>query len=136
MASSPSDEQRRHQTLTLSSIERIDRGRVALAFNHALRRATLDVMDRPADDAAREVQLLVKLTPNRDKDMGALDTVGVEFIVKDKAPPRRSAGYSTLPTDDGRQLFQPDSPFDPRQASFEFADSPHPPHTSHEQKEK
>lgn len=112
------------RTLTLTSIGDIDRGRVALAFNHALRMATLDVQDRPADKAKRKVQLTVELTPELDKDSGVLDTIGTEFVIKTTVPVRRSASYPMLPTNDGKQIFRPASPFDPRQEAFAFADLP------------
>lgn len=112
----------RPKNLTLQNIGEIDSGRVALAFNHNLRLATMDVVDRPGDKSKRKVQLTVEMTPVLDKNTGALDTINNEFVIKTAMPVLRSAAYPMLPDNEGRQTFQPFAPFDPRQSSFSFTD--------------
>lgn len=111
-----------HKCLTLQTIGDLDRGKVALAFNHALRVATLDVLDRPADKTARKVTLTVELRPKLDKHSAALDVIENEFIIKTTVPNQRSASYPMVADQEGRQIFKPGSPFDPRQGAFPFAD--------------
>lgn len=117
------------RTLTLQNIGDLDQGRVAAAFNQALRLATLDVLDRPADKSKRKIQLQVELVPALDKDSAVLDTINTDFLIKSALPQRRSSTYPMLPTPDGKQLFQTGSPFDPRQQSFGFEDRPE--HVNH-----
>lgn len=115
------------KTLVLANIQDIDRGRVALAFNQALQIATQDCINRPGDKGARKIQLTVELKPQLDKETSALDTISTEFVIKTTVPVRRSAAYPMLPLNDGKMVFQPGSPFDPRQSTFNFAGSEHQP---------
>jgi hypothetical protein len=114
------------KVMTLQAIGEIDKGRVALAFNHAMRLVGKDIGDRPGDPTKRKVIFTVELRPVIDKDTGALDEVENEFTVAVSVPKRRSAPYPMVLTDDGRQLFQPGSPFDPRQDTFSFVAAPPP----------
>lgn len=114
------------QNLTLANIHHIDNGKVAIAFTQAIRQIITDVNDRPNDNAARKIVLTAEAKPVLDKDTGVLDTVDIQFKLETKLPKRQSVPYPMLPTADGRALFQPRSPFDPRQQAFEFAAPPPP----------
>ena len=63
------------RTLTLKNTPELDNGRVAVAFDNALRLATLDIIDRPADKTPRKVYLICELRPVLDKDRGVLDVI-------------------------------------------------------------
>jgi len=108
------------RTLTLQSISELDNGRVCIAFNQALRLATLDIVDRPADKSARKIHLIAELRPVLNKDTAVLDVVDTEFIVKKVLPVQRSAPYPMLATGDGQQVFDVGSPLDPRQNTFNY----------------
>lgn len=108
------------RTLTLQNVGELDQGRVAQAFNQALRLAALDVLDRPADKSKRKIQLQIELKPKLTDDTAVLDTIHVDWLIKTAMPQRRSATYPMLATTDGRLHFQVNSPFDPRQQSFGF----------------
>ncbi len=106
------------------TLRQIDRGKVALALDHAIRQCTLDIQDRPADDTKRVIVLQIEMQPECDAQTGALDTIGTKFIVKTKLPARRSVVYPMLPTRDGTLVFEPQSPLDPRQAALVFPAAP------------
>lgn len=108
------------RTLTLQNIGDLDQGRVAQAFNQALRLAAIDVLDRPADKSKRKIQLQIELRPKLTDDTAVLDMTNVDWLIKTAMPHRRSATYPMLPTKDGQLIFQVGSPFDPRQQSFGF----------------
>jgi hypothetical protein len=109
---------------TLSSIRDIDRGKIELAINHALKQCVLDIEDRPGDKAKRKVTIQIEMTPQLDKNLAVLDTVAVQFRVATAIPVRQSSIYPMLPSDDGVVMFQPDSMFDPRQSTFAFPTPP------------
>ena len=82
------------EKLDLGSLERLDQGRIAVAFEHALRRAEMDCKDRPGVKAARTVVLVARIMPLQDVDTGQLDTCNVDFQVHESIPKRRSRTYS------------------------------------------
>ena len=108
------------RTLTLQSAPELDQGRVAVAFNNALRLATLDIVDRPADKTARKVFLICEMRPVLDKDTAVLDVIDNQFVVKKAFPVQRSAPYPMTATTDGQMVFDVGSPLDPRQNTFDF----------------
>ncbi len=112
---------------TLNSIQDIHNGVVALAVNHAIRQCVQDINDRSGDKAKRKVTLLIELVPILDKHTAALDTIGATFKVKTAIPERYSHEYPMLATRDGTLLFQPQSPFDPRQQALNFDGASVPP---------
>lgn len=101
--------------LTLQTIADIDKGRIGLAVNQAIRLITQDITDRPADKTKRKVVVTIEMKPVLDSTTATLDVIENEFTVEAKVPKRRSAAYPMLPTSDGRQMFEKGSPFDPRQ---------------------
>lgn len=106
--------------LNIANLQELDRGKVAVALNHAMRTCVMDIEDRPADKTARIVELKIKLSPKLDKDTGALDLVGAQFQISTKLPVRQSIVYPMLAAKEGTLAFQPECPLDPRQAAFEF----------------
>ncbi len=110
-----------HQ-LALSNIHRLENGKVAAAFAHAIAQCTRDVEDRCGDKAKRTVTLVCELTPELDAEgRGVLDNVNVQFRVKSTVPVRRSPAYKMLPQGKtGSLMFQEASPFDPRQTEFPY----------------
>ena len=117
--SDPTDPMR-PRPLSLSQIQHIDNGKIQTVFNQLLRNITADVIDRPGDKSKRKLQLTVELSPVVDKETSALDTIKTEFVLKTALPVLRSAEYQMLAKPDGTQVFQPGSPFDPRQNTFDF----------------
>ena len=109
------------QELTLESLRTIDGGRVAIAFEEALKTVYNDLRDRPALATAREVTLKLKLSPKVDP-AGDLDRVFVAFDIQDKLPKRSSVAYAMKATADGL-LYEEFSPEDPNQGVFEFEDA-------------
>jgi hypothetical protein len=79
--------------LTLDSLLALDGGRVATAFQHALRRALDDCRDRPGEERARVVSLQLEMVPVCDES-GLCDEVTAGFQVNDKIPTRKSKKYS------------------------------------------
>lgn len=104
--------------LTIANLQELDRGKVALAVNQAIRQCVRDIEERPFDKTKRKVQLVIEASPILEKNTGVLDTVGIEFQVQAKLPVQRSTTYPMLARDDGVLTFQPHSPKDPRQTSF------------------
>lgn len=108
------------QVLTLSSIQHIDNGKVALNFNQLLRAITRDVIDRPGDKSKRKVMLTIELSPDLDADTATLDTIKTTFKMKTALPVLQSAEYPMLADSEGRQHFQPTAPFQPRQQALPY----------------
>lgn len=107
--------------LTLKDLHHLDNGKANAAVNHALRQCVQDIIDRPGDKAKRKVMLTVEMTPKLDEDLGALDTVHTQFIIKSSIPVRRTVEYPMLASRDGRLLFSRNSPMDPRQNDLPYA---------------
>lgn len=110
------------KTLTLSTIQDLDGGKAALAVNHAIRQAVLDVEDRPGDAAARKVVLELSFKPELTNDTAALDVVTMAAKIKTSIPHRQTVAYPMLPTGEGLLTFEEHSPHDPRQATMGFVD--------------
>lgn len=105
--------------LSLESLPKIDRGKVAVAFDAAIFRCVEDCKDRVGDETPRTVELKIEFMPVMDKDTGRLDTIDVRFKIKDVLPKRQTVAYPMLPKAAGI-MFNPESPLDPRQSTFGF----------------
>jgi len=81
--------------LSLTSLEELDDGRVSKAFQHELKRAVQDCIDRPGDKKPRKVVLELELVPVVNTENGLLECEGAdgEFTIKSKVPTRRSKKY-------------------------------------------
>lgn len=108
----------KQQALTLSSIKDLDDGIVAKAFDHELRRAVADCMDRPGDDKARKVQLTVILEPVMNTNSRDAEDVNVEFEASSAIPKRKSKVYAMQPRKGGHLAFSVNNPTDPEQSSL------------------
>ena len=103
---------------TVKNWEKLDKGRIASAINHAVRQAISDCSDRPGNDAARKIVIEITAKPKLDKTSAALDTVDVSFDIKCRLPAATSAVYPMVAAVGGVPMFQELSPFDPRQESL------------------
>lgn len=106
------------KTLTLQNIELIDRGKIAIALNQALKLIAQDVAERPGDKTARKVKLVISMAPRIDTG-GALAETLVAFGLSTSIPTVKSAVYPMLNVADAL-VFSPDAPYDPRQGSLVF----------------
>lgn len=111
--------------LTLQNIAKVDSGKIAVTIDHALQAVVRDVLDRPMDEKARQVQLTISCTPDLDDDDGKLVRVNVQFHINAKVPKRQSKVYPMLYNDHAELIFQPGSPSDPTQGALGF-DEPDP----------
>lgn len=80
----------------LSSITDLDGGRVAEAFDQAVKRAVKDCEDRPGETKPRTVVLQLDLVPVMDES-GDVGSVAGAFQVKDTCPTRKSRVYDFSP---------------------------------------
>jgi hypothetical protein len=101
---------------TLEDLAKFDNGRVAVAFEQALRQLVFDLVDRPALDKDRTLTVTVQLQPRADSH-GNLSGVVIDVDCKSKKPSQRSAAvvakviggetvlrYNDLAPDDAEQL--------------------------------
>lgn len=104
--------------LNLANLCHVDRGKIQLAFDHALRQIIADVVARHGDKGKRILNMKVTATPEIAQN-GALDTINFDFEIKQTVPTRRNPQpYKMLPMRDHTVTFQPNAPGDPRQGSF------------------
>ena len=108
--------------LSLKTIEDMDFGKVAVAFNHHLGRAVEDCMDRPADKKPRKIILTGELTPQIDQTGDCTD-VAVEFKVRSTVPEHRSKTFVCRPRKGGHLLFNPESPESIDQQTLDFKET-------------
>ena len=74
--------------LTLSTLDKVDGGRLAELFDDAMRRVLSDCRDHPGDDKARTVTLTARVKPVLADDERELATVDVDFDVRPVIPKR------------------------------------------------
>jgi hypothetical protein len=98
--------------MDLSSLDKLDDGRVAKAFLHDLNRIVQDCYDRPGDKKPRSIVLEFAVVPVASTENGQLECESVEgqFRVKSKVPERRSKTYSFKGNTKGHLAFSVDSP--------------------------
>ena len=107
--------------LTLSSLQELDDGRVAMAFVHELKRVVLDCMDRPGDQSARSVVLAFSLKPVIADD-GSCEAADGEFKIKSTVPERKSKTYSFNVNKKGHLIYSQSSPENVNQTTFDDVD--------------
>lgn len=110
------------EKFAMATMAEIDGGRIREAFDQALRRCEIDCKDRPGDGAARVVNMTVRLTPVLDVD-GEMNSVDIQFQVKDSVPTRKSKVYNMRSTEGGL-LFNELAPEDVRQATIDTVTEP------------
>ncbi len=97
------------QKFTLDNLNDLDGGKAALAFEHHVRRAALDCMDRPGDDKARTVVLQISLKPVMEPGGDCVE-VEAQIHAKSTVPPHKTKAYSFGLRKNGVLVFNPDSP--------------------------
>lgn len=103
----------------LAKLAEIDGGRIAIAFEQALKRVAMDCDDRPGEKKARTITLQLSISPKLDVD-GLADECDVQATVSDSVPKRKSKVYNMSMRKGGHLLFQPDSVDDHTQETMEF----------------
>jgi len=92
----------------LKSLAEIDGGRIAIAFEQALKRVIQDCEDRPGDKKERTVNLSLTVKPVLDAD-GFLDDCDVQLLVSDSVPKRKSKVYKMAVRKGGHLVYNPES---------------------------
>jgi hypothetical protein len=96
------------QKLSLAGLSEIYGGRLAIAFEQALKRVAQDCEDRPGERKARSVSVTLNVVPVLDED-GLCDNVKLQAQISDNVPKRRSKIYDLSLRKGGHLLFHPDS---------------------------
>lgn len=95
--------------LKLETLGELDGGKGALAFQHHMKRAAEDCLDRPADSKARTVTLKVELTPVMEDD-GDCREVKAKITASSSIPVHKTKVYSLALRKNGILAFNPDAP--------------------------
>lgn len=95
---------------------------VVKMFNRLVAEAVKDCHARPGEKTAREVGLKMVITPVMASDGTSCDAVNIDFALPTKTPARRSKTYQMLSQDDGKIMFNPASPDQPRQRTLDEKD--------------
>lgn len=90
----------------LKSLAEMDDGRIAVAFEQAMRRAAIDCEDRPADDRPRKLCLELEFKPVLDP-AGYCESVVCQAQIKDTLPSRKSRKYDLGLRKGGMFVYQP-----------------------------
>ena len=109
------------EKFSLATIADMDGGRIREAFEQALKRIEADLKDRPGVKTARTLELGLMATPVAEG--GDLESVNMQFRVKDSVPKRESKSYN-MQAVPGGLLFNDASPDDVRQMSLDMAPKP------------
>lgn len=107
--------------LNLESLKELDAGKVSVAWDHELKRAVSDCMDRPGDKKPRVVTLELAITPVVSEDGGCEGAHG-EFQIKSKVPTRKSRVYDFGVNRKGHVYFSDTSPDNLPQTTFDDVD--------------
>lgn len=94
---------------SIEELAKVDDGRIAEAFNQALRRVAMDVDDRPGDDRPRKLNLEIAIVPVCDES-GLCDSVKLQMQIKESLPTRKSRVYDMGLRKGGLMVYQPMSP--------------------------
>ena len=110
--------------LNLASVQELDDGRVAAAFQKNIKEAVLDCIDRPTDKSPRVVTLEMKLTPVPTSDGAVVECEGADgsFKVKLRVPERKSKTYNFRTNKKGQLAFSSESPESADQLTFNDVD--------------
>lgn len=109
------------KSFDLQSLARIDGGRIAIAFEQALRRVVQDCDDRPGEDRARTVTMSLACKPVLDSD-GLCEDCDVQISVTDSVPKRKSKIYNMSLRKGGHLLFNDDSLDNVDQETLDFGE--------------
>ena len=103
----------------LAALAKIDGGRVAIAFEQALKRCAADCDDRPGEKKARTVTLSLAVEPRIDQD-GMCEDVNITATVADSVPKRKSKAYNMSLRKGGNLAYHPESPDNHAQEVFDL----------------
>jgi hypothetical protein len=108
------------QALSLSSLEKIDNGKINAAFDHELKRVIEDCNDRPGMNKPRKLVLELILLPNcgTDKDQLYCESVSAQIRVEGKIPGRKTKVYTLETKPSGSAFFNADAPENPNQMTI------------------
>lgn len=95
--------------LQLATLADLDGGKIAVAWQQALKRLIADCEDRPGEYAARELTLTLSITPVMDR-AGMCEEVGIQGVVTAKAPKLKSKVYAMGVRRDQRLAFSDSQP--------------------------
>lgn len=109
------------QKFDLAALADIDGGRIALAFEQALRRCAQDCDDRPGEKKPRTLTLQLSVKPVIDQD-GMCEDCDVVVTVADNVPKRKSKSYNCSLRKGGHLAYHPDSLDDHEQETFDFSE--------------
>jgi hypothetical protein len=109
------------QKLSLESIPELDPG-IVLAFNNHLKRAAQDCEDRPADRKPRKVTLEVMISPVMDLNTRECASTEIDLQTTSTIPAYRTRTYSVGMRKNGILAFNPDSPDNCDQGTFDMGD--------------
>lgn len=110
------------EKFTLGSLAKMDDGRLAIVFAHALKRIEDDCRDRPGVVDPRKITLNAILAPQVDQS-GNLVSIDVKFEVNETIPKRSTQTYNMAVTRAGI-LYNEMSPDDVNQATLDFSSRP------------
>lgn len=108
------------QRLTLEALTGLDSGQAAAAFQHELKKAVKDCVDRPGEEGEREVTLKVKVKPALQSS-GICTHASVDFECHSKIPRQKTRKYDMEVDARGELLFNPESPEDVNQQTIDEA---------------
>lgn len=94
---------------TLDNLRELDGGKASIAFEQHVRRAAMDCMDRPGDNAARKVTLEITLKPVMEPG-GDCTEVKAQLKASSAVPKHQTKEYSFGLRRNGMLAFNPDSP--------------------------
>lgn len=81
------------EKLDLAALAKIDGGRLAIAFEQALKRVAQDCDDRPGEKKERSVSIQLLVKPIQDQD-GMCEDCDVQVMIADNVPKRKSKAYN------------------------------------------
>ena len=107
------------QKFDLANLATIDGGRIAIAFEQALKRVATDCDDRPGEKKPRTINLALSVTPKLDAD-GMAEECDVQITVADNVPKRKSKVYNMSMRKGGHLMFHPESLDNQAQETMDF----------------
>jgi hypothetical protein len=95
-------------SFSLESLKNLDMGKASEAFQHHVRRAALDCLDRPLDGKPRKVVLEIAMVPDPEQD-GACDKVKLQIRASSALPKHQTKVYSLGARVNGQLVFNEDA---------------------------